>query len=155
MVRLPITISRPDMSTRLGVTVTTPAPNEPIVVTTLTDGMLAVESGLRLDDVVLTVNGVTPDSPNHCTELFKLSKDLSLLVERTAVGDSSAATPRGAARLAAVSPAAESLLESSLVSSENTSTKKRKKSIKGTAGQQRNVLLAQSSLRERLVCYPP
>ena len=71
---------------RLGVSVsekTDAARGRVVVVSALQPGCVAERSGLQVGDIILEVDGQSPKSPTHCTELVKKAQGkATLLVER-------------------------------------------------------------------------
>lgn len=95
-VHVTVKVVKPNINAKMGVTVTKTGPSA-VFVSDLKPGFIGQQSGLQNNDIILKVNGETVETPVQCTDLFKGSQELTIVVEReSAVDTGRANTPQPA-----------------------------------------------------------
>ena len=93
-VQVTIKVAKPNINSKMGVTVTKTGPSA-VFVSDLKPGFCGQQAGLMFNDIILQVNGENVETPVQCTDLFKGSQELIILVEReSAVDTGHANTPQ-------------------------------------------------------------
>ena len=93
-IQVTVKVAKPNINSKMGVTVTKTGPSA-VFVSDLKPGFCGQQAGLMFNDIILQVNGENVGTPVQCTDLFKGSQELTIVVEReSAVDTGRANTPQ-------------------------------------------------------------